>query len=115
MCADGSGSRKQPGPLSSRVPLQPSANRLGWRTRAVDGRGRIRSGHAAAAGPTESDRPPVEALGLVGGLVDLAAPGASLGAARLDELLEALHVALDPTLDDAERRPDGLDRAFRLD
>src|SRR4051794_6021598 len=48
-------------------------------------------------------------------LVDRPAPGTGLGAARLDELLEPLHVALDSPLDDAERRPDGLDRALGLD
>src|SRR5512144_1424122 len=43
-------------------------------------------------------------------LVDRAAPGARLGSAVLDEVLEPLHVALDPALHEAERVADILDR-----
>src|SRR5436190_3769742 len=48
-------------------------------------------------------------------LVDRPAPGARLRAAGLDEVLESLHVALDPPLNDAERGTRLLDRALRLD
>src|SRR4051812_23132856 len=48
-------------------------------------------------------------------LLDLAAPGARLRAALLDELLEPLEVALDPVVRDPGRVADLLHRAFRLD
>src|SRR4051794_9738865 len=47
-------------------------------------------------------------------LVDLAAPGAGLAAARLDELLEPLEVALRAVLRDAERVADALDEPLGL-
>ena len=47
-------------------------------------------------------------------LLDLAAPGAALRAAPLDQLLEALQVALDAAAVGADRRADGLDGPVRL-
>jgi hypothetical protein len=45
-------------------------------------------------------------------LLDFAAPGASFATATLDELLEALEVRLDATLDRSERVSDLFCRTF---
>src|SRR5438874_11086182 len=49
------------------------------------------------------------------GLVDLASPSAGLRTTRLDVLLEAVHVCLGPTPDEAELVPDRLGDPLGLD
>src|SRR6185369_8076314 len=88
-----------PGPPVAR---EPTASRMG------------------GGGSTADQRAPEMALQRCGDSaaaagLDRPAPGPGLVAARLDEFLEPLHVALRATRDEPERIADRLDRALGLD
>src|SRR5688500_380919 len=73
-----------------------------WRSSVID------AGSGAESGLE------VAGAALDGSALDLAAPGAGLAPARLDELLELLQVSLDAALDDAQLVADLLDHPLWL-
>src|SRR5712671_7213653 len=105
--------------MARRYGIGPTGRPSGRRSSVAAGgqssrRGRITPIARIARRSRRPNRPPASWLqgrSSAGPLLDLATPRPGLLAApRLDELLEALHVALDAVLDEAQRRTRILDR-----